>query len=230
MKSWKLVLIALIGAFTFSSSACTVTSDDDDNIGDDDDDFSGDDDDDDGDGGTGGFSGTGGTGGISGTGGTGGISGTGGTGGGTPTGTVTQFFGEPGTACRACLDNMAGVASGDTSLDCGTVVDACGAGGVFCTEFASCLEREQTEFDTFDGTDPNDILTCSFVACGPEIVGSANPSEEQNFFICLVDKCSQDCSVDNPIPQENEVGIEDRCPNMVELRFGIIIYSLRQEN
>jgi hypothetical protein len=187
MKSWKLVLIALIGAFTLSSSsACTVTSDDDDNIGDDDD-FG--DDDDDGDSGTGGFSGTGGTGGISGTGGTGGISGTGGTGGtggvvtgpsgGTVADDLVALFAEQAAAdtCRICVET-----------NCGPEIDGCGVeANTLCVSSMNCIYDDLTA----QGDDAN--IDCAFSACSSEYVTETAMNE---FAVCISNSCVDECGVD----------------------------------
>ncbi len=209
MKPWKLAFFALIGAFTLGPSACTVTSDDDDD--------GLDDDDDDGDGGTGGVGGTSGTSGTAGNAGTSGTAGNAGTAGtsGSATGTVTQFFGE-GSACQQCLDNMDGIASTDSNVDCGVVVDNCGVGGQNCDVFVTCLGQEQQEFDSFSPMNSGDSVTCSMVACGPTLVNDMT-SEQLELFTCLVDKCNEPCSIDKPLPEETFAGIEDRCPNLPEL-------------
>jgi hypothetical protein len=216
MKFWKLAFLALTSVFTLQTAGCVISSDDDDDDGDS------------GTGGasgnagtggvsgnagTGGVSGTAGTGGVSGTAGTGGVGGTGGTGG--STSNITDFFGDGD--CQVCLDSMTGTASTDAGVDCGQVVDDCGVGGTTCREFADCLGEEQTEFDGNPGPDANDSLTCAMVSCGPQILSHTNGEQENSFFICLVDKCANRCGIASPLPQENDVGIDNRCPNVAQL-------------
>ena len=119
----------------------------------------------------------GGSSGTSGSAATGGNSGTGGC------DVVSCFF---PSACRDCLDGMAGTTAG--GVDCARVVEACGRNEAeHCTQTLSCIVDELNNGATRD---------CAVGTC----VSDTNEPEAEEFFLCQAAYCGEICEVSEGFP------------------------------